>query len=39
MPSEASSVEDFTNIGKRRRFGIRGVLPRANTMNCGVGTR
>ena len=39
MPSEASSVEDFTNIGKRSRFGSRGLRPRANTTNCGVGTR
>ena len=39
MPSEASSVADFTNSGGRSRRGTVKRWPRRNTANCGVGMR
>jgi hypothetical protein len=39
MPSEASSLLDFTNSGKRSLRGSFTRRPRGNTWNCGEGMR
>ena len=39
MPSEASSVVDFTNSGNRSFLGSLNLTPFLNTANCGEGMR
>ncbi len=39
MPSDASSVADFTNNGNVRRRGSRKRRPNGKNLNAGVATR